>query len=918
MSQLTILKENLGKPYFDLEFLLNCFAEVLQENNETELANCLPWLNEPNEEMQFSQKHFQMYSVCFQLLNLAETNGAVQNRRATEEKQSLAAINGLWANSLKLLKSAGKSEDEILAGFKKIEVEPVLTAHPTEAKRPVILKKYRELYLLLVKRENSMYNSHEQEENRNEIKRIISSIWYTDGFYIEKPTIDSELENAIHYFTNVFAQTVPLLNRRLVQAWQDEEFDVGNLILANNFPKLKFGTWIGGDRDGHPLVTAQVTHNALLKLRLNALLVIKQELQKLADDLSFYVDVSTLPQKALQRFKSLKNEIGNDAKKIVSASKNEAFKLFVLLIINKLPVNIGKAQLFKLADKKGSYSSSKQLIVDLEILKQALVEKQYDTLAHQFVNRTINFIKTFGFHLAQLDIRQNSEYYGKALEQLVQKSDPTKTENPLTDSATKKEFIKKELQSARPFTNNHDLLPTEAKNSFACFEVLNRFVTKYKNDALGSLIVSMTKNAEDLLTVYLLAREAGLTHFDQTLTMTQHVVPLFETIQDLINAPSILNEYFSHPEVQNSLEFQRKRNNQTSKMQEVMVGYSDSNKDGGILASAWYLYKAQKEITEIGKKYGIEIKFFHGKGGSISRGAGPVHWFLRSLPNGTLSGSIKVTEQGESIEKKYANKINAVYNLELMLAGNTLNSLIHKTDEEEGSNISEIMEFMGKESHRIYTALLNNEHFLNFYQTATPIDAIEESKIGSRPARRTGKRTFADLRAIPWVFSWGQARYHITSWYGVGSTLEKMQNDFPERYEKLKNLIRKNQYIRYVFTNIDTSLASTDEEIMTLYAQLVPDTKTRETILDMLLEELAKSRRLMADILKRPMEVRRKNHFFSTQLRADALLALHKNQVQYLKQWRDLKTKDSDEAKVILNQLLISINAIANAMGSTG
>jgi phosphoenolpyruvate carboxylase len=418
--------------------------------------------------------------------------------------------------------------------------------------------------------------------------------------------------------------------------------------------------------------------------------------------------------------------------------------------------------------------------------------------------------------------------------------------------------------------------------------------------------------------IYILAREAGLTFFNETLVLKLHVVPLFETIDDLIASPRIMDEYFQYPEVQNSLEFQRIEKKQTSKIQEIMIGYSDSNKDGGILASSWYLFKAQKELSEIGEKYGIQIKFFHGKGGSISRGAGPVHWFLRSLPHGTLSGKLKITEQGETIEKKFANKINAAYNLELMLSGTALNSLIHKKEPEIQNGAAEILEFMGMESYRFYNELLQNEHFLEFYQQATPIDVIEQSKIGSRPARRTGKRTFSDLRAIPWVFSWGQSRFHITSWYGVGSTLEKMQVEFPEKYKKLRELIPTSQFVRYVLTNIDTSLASTDEEIMKMYAQLVENPKIRESVLQLLLNELEKSRRLMQELLGRPMNQRRKNHFYSTGLRAEALDILHKNQVKNLKLWRNPELTDPVEKDKLLKELLISVNAIANAMGTTG
>ena len=241
MTQLETIKKELGKPYHDLEFMLHCFKEVLIENNEEELASCIPWFCSHYDlgVTKFTQKHFHLFSVCFQLLNLAETNGAVQNRRKVEDENALNSINGLWANSFKILKDEGIKPTKILETFSEIEVEPVLTAHPTEAKRPVILKKYRELYLLLVKRENSMYNSYEINENRNEIKRLISSIWNIDEYYIEKPTVETELDNVIHYLKNVFPEIVHLLNRRLYQAWEFAGFDSDKLLEGNGLPAAK-------------------------------------------------------------------------------------------------------------------------------------------------------------------------------------------------------------------------------------------------------------------------------------------------------------------------------------------------------------------------------------------------------------------------------------------------------------------------------------------------------------------------------------------------------------------------------------------------------------------------------------------------------------------------------------------------------
>ncbi len=916
MTQLEILKKELGKPYFDLEFLMHCFKEVLEENKEHELAQAMPWICDSCNlsEIEFTTKHFHLFSISFQLLNLVETNSAVQNRRKTEEEKSLAAINGLWANSLEILKKNQVSEEEILNTLREIEVQPVLTAHPTEAKRPVVLKKYRELYLLLVKRENSMYNSYEQQENRNEIKQLIDAIWHIDEFYMEKPNVETELENVIHYFTNVFPEIISINFRRLVQAWEHTGFDSRKLVEANIFPQLKFGTWIGGDRDGHPFVTAEVTRYTLQKLRLNAFLIVKNELMNLAEDLSFYFQINQLPGGILARLKEIIANNPDELKPLIAQNRKEAFKLYVLLLISKLPVKIGREQAFELLDTDNSYKNSLQLLGDLEILKDGLYELSMNTLVHNSVYHTVQMIRTFGFHMAELDIRQNSAYYEKALEQIMNEGQL----EPGNSGKNKKEILLDELSSNRPFIRNWNHLPTEAKSVLDCFAVMQKHYSKYSGFALGSVIISMTRNVEDLLTVYVLAREAGLTHFEDSLVMQSHVVPLFETIDDLIASPKILDEYLSNQVVMNSLEFQRRYRNRKRRIQEVMIGYSDSNKDGGILASTWYLFKAQKELAEVARKHNIDIRFFHGKGGSISRGAGPIHWFLRSLPNGTLSGKIKMTEQGETIEKKFANKINAAYNLELMLSGTTLNTLLHKIHPEGNQTAADIVEFMGAESKKIYVELLQNENFLEFFRQATPIDVIEQSKIGSRPSRRTGKQTFEDLRAIPWVFSWGQSRFHITSWYGVGSTLEKLKNGRQEMYANLKGLIKENHFVRYVFTNIDTSLATTDEDIMKLYASLVQNEKVKNSILPLILNELYKTRELMQELLGRPMQERRANHFYSTALRAEALDVLHKNQVGNLRKWRIRNYQSEAEREKDLNELLISVNAISNAMGTTG
>jgi phosphoenolpyruvate carboxylase len=398
------------------------------------------------------------------------------------------------------------------------------------------------------------------------------------------------------------------------------------------------------------------------------------------------------------------------------------------------------------------------------------------------------------------------------------------------------------------------------------------------------------------------------------------VVPLFETIEDLENSPEILDEFLSHPVTRNSLAYQQEVRKLPLPLQDIMIGYSDSNKDGGIIASAWHLYDAQVRLSEIGEKHKVKLRFFHGKGGTISRGAGPTHWFLRSLPPGTLSGPIRVTEQGETIERKYANMANAAYNLELLTAGMLHSAVLNKIDKAgTDDKRREVFSFMAKESQIAFAELTGHPSFIRFYEQATPIDAIESSKIGSRPARRTGKRSLSDLRAIPWVFSWTQSRMHISSWYGVGTTLDKLKKTRPDDYGLLKQLAGSDTFTRYVLTNVDTSLAATDERIMHLYSQLVEEENIRNEILGMLTRELTLTREMMMDLLESPISERRVNHHHSTMLRAEALETLHREQVTLLSEWRKArKSGQNPEADRLLQNLLLSINAIANAMGTTG
>lgn len=916
------VRKALGKPYDDLDFLLNIFKEVLLESGKKAIVPYIPWINpevKPPREILLSHEYIHMMSMSFQLLNLIEVNGAVQSRRQKEEKD-MASVNGLWAANFKMLKEKGITEQQILEILPEIMVEPVLTAHPTEAKRTVVLHEYRQLYLLLVKRENKMYTRIEHAETRGDIKQILHRLWNIDEIYIEKPQLESELDNIMHYLTKVFPEVVIFLDKRLKQAWKESGFDPKSLNDAEIFPGLSFGNWVGGDRDGHPLVSPDITRMTLKKLRIHAFIIVKKELLALAQKLSIYLEEEMVSTTFSNRIYQLVAELGVDGETVLEDFRSEIFKAYVMLMLNKIPIDVSQEYNMELEDRDDRYKRSDELLDDLDLLSQELENYGIPDVAHNDVGRCKRVLMVFGFHLAQLDVRQNSAYHEKALLQLVLASLGEKEEVLIKSSLiAKRKFLDAELKINRPFLVDHTETEKEAKNMTDTLQVVQDHVARYGTRSIGKLIISMTRNAEDLLTVYLFMREVGLiVKYGDGLAAKLPVVPLFETIEDLKDSPAIMDDYLCHPVVKSSLRLQRAQNETETLYQDVMIGYSDSNKDGGILASAWFLHEAQQQLMEIGQKHGVTIRFFHGTGGSISRGSGPSHWFIKTLPSGSVNGKFRITEQGETIERKYANMVNAAYNLELMLASVTAQTILHKYRPEDKKEVEVLFNKLGDRGRYYYRDLISDPDFIQFFAQATPIDVIESSKIGSRPARRTGKRTMDDLRAIPWVFSWAQARFNITSWYGVGATLHEMQTERPEDYEALRKLVKYDPFVRYVMTNLDSSLASTDEGIMAKYAALVENPKIREKLMAKLVKELDQTKNMLADLLRKPIDERRKNHYYSTILRAEALNNLHDAQIELLKKWRATQIRKTPEDDQYLFALLQCVNAIANALGSTG
>ncbi len=475
-------------------------------------------------------------------------------------------------------------------------------------------------------------------------------------------------------------------------------------------------------------------------------------------------------------------------------------------------------------------------------------------------------------------------------------------------------FLNRELRTPRPFTGTHTRLVRRsggdcARSSARCAT----HILQYGPAGLGPFIVSMTRGVSDLLAVYLLAREGGLlVDTPDGAACELMVAPLFETIRDLDASEAILDGFLAHPVTQRTLDHIRRRDRRPTREFIVMLGYSDSNKDGGILASHWGLHEAEARLARVGRKRGVRLEFFHGRGGTIGRGAGPMHVFLDALPCGSLSGRMRVTEQGEVIAQKYANRVTATFHLERLLAGVARTSLLHQSGEAQPHPLTPVWEEVVGRSFSAYRALVEADGFVDFFRQATPIDAIEQSRIGSRPPRRTDQPSLADLRAIPWVFSWGQARFHLPGWYGVGYGLDWLRTERPDDWEALRDALGGWAFLSYLLQNVEASLLMADPDVMKLYASLVEDRAIRDAMIERILNEFQLARDGISALLGSSPADRRPRLLRTLERRAQGLAWLHREQVRLLRTWR---AKPDEGA---LSPLLLAVNAIAMGQKTTG
>ncbi len=867
---------------------------------DQQLRSLIPWQAKQSFPSEIpsgvEREGAQLLSICFEILNIVEERVAWKFRSTRRASHGAAAIKGLWPSVINRLVQEGLSEDEVIQTLKKVQVEPVLTAHPTEAKRPSVRQRHKAIYEGLRSHESAKSDPHYGRRVADSLRAELQTLWYTGEIFVQRPDIQDELRNALPYLSETFPEVVMRLDRSLELAWEDAGWDLAKLRKENAYPKLRFSSWIGGDRDGHPFVTPEVTKSTLAELHENAILMHQRHLQKVSDKLTLAPPFTKVPSRLTQAITTTAELLGEKGARIAFRYRLEPWQAFIRLLNERF--------------EQRKYHQASDYLNDLQLIHDTLCEADASFTAHEWIFPLIRLGQIFGLHLAALDIRNNSAAHDAAAAQLFTSVGIPDGQNfPSWSEEKRRELLVAELANPRPFLSRYEEAGEDADSILGYLRLLATHRRKHGPEGLGQLIISMTRSVSDILLMQLLAREAGLAKRHSNGLWRSHlpVSPLFETGEDLTNASTILSEYLAiigpHP----------------SGMQPAMVGYSDSNKDAGVFASQWGIFKGQEAMTAACHQYGVIPQFFHGRGGTIGRGAGPTRWFLRALPEGALAGPVRVTEQGEVLPRKYGNDGNAHFHLELLTAGVTRTVGLRNRRPTPVNQCRESLDALSQESDQAYRRLLDADGFIDFYRSVTPIDALETGVFGSRPSRRTGKKaSLNDLRAIPWVFSWTQARFYLPGWYGVGSGLEAIGE---KAYLNIKEHLPKFDFLRYVFTNIESSLASANMETMKGYAELCPDPELRKRLLTQILDEYDKTRSLVHDLFGREFDSRRPRMEKTLAVREVPLAVLHKQQINLLKNWRaagsPVETENGRFDRNFL-ALQLTINAISSGLRETG
>ncbi len=906
-----VIREHSGENIFKaVETLRKGYIKLRKEDNPKLRKKLRDYIEklQPNELSQV----LRAFSVYFTLVNIAEESFMHQQRRR-QVRSGVRLWTGSFADTMDQFMLDGISADQLQTLMDHLAYIPVFTAHPTESKRRTIMELLRRIFVISEKLQDKNLGKDELREVRDQLEAEIQILWKTNEVRVHKPQVRDEIRNGLYYFRECLFDAVPQVYRYLEKAVHRSYGGAG--VKVPGF--LTFGSWIGGDRDGNPYVKPETTAMAV---RMHNQEVLQEYLKRIGELSKILTHSSQLiePNDALN--KSLTKEC--DLCEEAFAEKpnrfiQEPYRRKLYLIRYRLKKNMAAAQQRidgAFADSAGTYKDESEFLEDLILIRDSLNSHQDENIARGKLQDLIRLVETFGFYLVRLDVRQESTRHTDAVNEVCNAMGLCNNYADLSE-AEKLDKLASLLSDPVKLEPDLDKLQELTRETIAVFNTMADMRAEISPKVFGNYVISMTHCASHVMEVMFLAHLAGLSgHDGKDWYCHINISPLFETIEDLSHVEEVLTHLLGNNTYASLLKV-------AGNTQEIMLGYSDSCKDGGILASGWSLYEAQNKIIRLTDKHQVECRLFHGRGGTIGRGGGPTHEAILSQPGNTVHGQIKFTEQGEVLSYKYSNRETAIYELTMGITGlmKASSCIINPLPDERNDYIGIMDEItaIGEQSYRDLTD--NTPAFLDYFYEATPVAEIGLMNIGSRPSHRKKQdRSKSSVRAIPWVFGWAQARQTLPAWYGIGSALEQWRHSEPERLAKLQKMYREWPFFHSLLSNSQMALSKSEMDIAREYSNLCLSAETADQVYDKIKGEyqrtieqvlnIADEKDLLHDNLALALSLTRRNPYLDP---------LNYIQITLLERYRNEGLQEDEESQW-LDPLLRSINAIASGMRNTG
>lgn len=895
-----VLNDQVNQTFFELEEEIRELCKRARLENDVSIYSQIEQLIglQSPETLVHLSKAFGIY---FQLVNLAEQRHRIRRKQDYQSQEEVIKYSLEYI--CEKISQLNLSQETLAEKFKQVNIMPVMTAHPTHIMRQTLTNKHRRIIDILLRRDLS-HSQREQEKLTLELEHEITLLWQSNPFPVQKVSVTDEAESLFLYFDNALWKIIPEL-------YNDLSYLLAQARIKVPIPSLlRFGSWIGGDRDGHPFVTAKVTQSILRRQKEYVLLKYEQALKNLQDHLSLSLIYQGVSPELLESLLADQQHFPETYKTLCEIYPQELYRQKLGLILHKLNnTRLQNREKNNLFSQFQHYQHAEGLKQELEIIQSSLETHQGISVC-QPIKDLIRQIDTYNFCLATLDIRQNATIQNQALAEIF-KSNQIKVDYLALPENEKQQILLEELSNPRPLLSPFQALSEQTQELIETLDTIRETQQNMGPRAIENYIISTCEQVSDVLGLLLLLKETGMAELTGDKTICDlNIVPLFETVQDLKRAPAVMETLYQNPLYRSVLEH---KNN----TQEIMLGYSDSAKEAGILAATWQLYQTQQKLAKSAQAHQVHLRFFHGRGGTISRGGGPSHHAILAQPPETLLGDIRITEQGEVLSWKYLFPDMAHRNLSVLIS-----SVLETLLESDQSTIHSVenpslLENLAEMSYRHYRQLVEHPHFIDFFKHATPLDAISHLNIGSRPSRRKETQGLEDLRAIPWVFAWMQSRCVMPAWYGVGSAFAPYLQT-PENLSELQSLYRGWPFFKVFIDNLQMTLSKADLGIAERYTHMVENAAWREQIWPLLEKEYLKTCQAVLQItgqteLLENAPVLKK----SIALRNPYVDPLNQIQIESLKRLKTLSPSDPTY-RPLQQALNLSIMGISEGLRNTG